>query len=215
MTERPYPARTFPRRVLMLVTDRKQCGNRPLAQVVSDAIDGGVNAVQLREKDLPAGELLSLARQLRGVCGTRALLLINDRVDVALLSGADGVHLSETGLPVAAVRQLLPPSMRVGRSVHAVNAGRQAELDGADYVIAGTLFPSPSHPDVTPAGVDLLRNLTRRLTIPVFGIGGITFETAEECWQAGAAGIAVVSSILQADNPRLAAERLAPVVEED
>src|SRR5690349_15976367 len=143
MTERPSLSCPFPRRVLMLVTDRTQCGNRSLPQVVADAIDGGVNAIQLREKDLPAGELLALARQLRGVCGHRALLLINDRVDVALLSGADGVHLGETGLPVAAVRQLLPPSMRVGRSVHSVNAARQAELDGADYLLVGTLFPSP------------------------------------------------------------------------
>src|SRR5688500_1432205 len=89
----------LPRTLVMLVRERRQCGDRPLAQVVADAVEGGVNAVQLRERGLPSGELLALARQLRGVCGPRALLFINDRVDVALLSGADGVHLPENGLP--------------------------------------------------------------------------------------------------------------------
>jgi thiamine-phosphate pyrophosphorylase len=194
----------------MLVTDRKRCGNRALTQVVAEAIDGGVNAVQLREKDLPAGELLQLARQLRGVCGQRARLLVNDRVDVALLCGADGIHLGEDGLPVAAARQLLPASMRVGRSVHSVNAARQAELDGADYVLAGTIFPSPSHPDVPPAGVQLLQNTIQRLTIPVLAIGGITAANVAECWKAGVGGVAVASAVLRAENPCLAAERLAP-----
>jgi thiamine-phosphate diphosphorylase len=199
----------------MLVTDRKQCGSRSLAQVVGDAIDGGVNAVQLREKDLPAGELLVLARQLRGVCGHRALFFVNDRADVALLCGADGVHLSEAGLPAAAVRHILPQSLKVGKSVHTVNAARQAELDGADYVVAGTIFPSPSHPDVPPAGLKLLEDVAARLTIPVVAIGGISPENVEECWRAGASGIAVVSSVLRADDPRRAAERLVPVPEED
>src|SRR3712207_5669331 len=104
MSERSAGNRRWPRQVLMLVTDRKQCGSRPLPDVVAAAIEGGANVVHLREKDLPAGELLALARQLRGVCGARALLLVNDRVDVALMSGADGVHLGEDSLPVAPVR---------------------------------------------------------------------------------------------------------------
>src|SRR4051812_44805392 len=100
MSERLFSSRPWPQKVVMLVTDRKQCRGRSLAESVAEAIEGGVNAVQLREKDLPAGELLQLARQLRGVCGHRALLLVNDRLDVALLSGADGVHLGSNGLPV-------------------------------------------------------------------------------------------------------------------
>lgn len=198
----------------MLVTDRARCRNRTLVETVEEAIEGGVNAVQLREKELPAAELLQLARRLRGVCGTRALLFVNDRADVALLSGADGVHLGEHGLPVAAVRQILPPSMRVGRSVHSVKAARQAELDGADYVLAGTIFRSPSHPEVSPAGAALLRDLVARVAVPVVAIGGVNPETVEECWSAGAAGIAVLSTILGADDARLAAQRLAPAPEE-
>src|SRR5688500_15398852 len=129
-----FRGRQWPRETLMLLANPDRCGDRPLAEVVEQAIDGGVNAVQLRAKHLPSGELLSLARQLRGVCGPRALLIVNDRIDVALLSGADGVHLGEASIPVAAARKILPPSMFVGRSIHAVNPARQAELDGADYV---------------------------------------------------------------------------------
>lgn len=201
-------------RLLMLVTDRRQCGDRPLAEVVAEAVAGGVNAVQLREKDLAPAELFDLARRLRGVCGPDALLLVNDRVDIALMVGADGVHLGESSVPVAAARKLLPPSMLVGRSVHSVNAAREAEQDGADYVLVGTLFASPSHPEVAPAGVELLRNVKSRVSLSVLGIGGIRVENADACWQAGADGIAVQSAILQAGDPRAAAARLAPVPEE-
>jgi len=213
-TPRLSGTRRLPPRVLMLVTDRKQAGSRPLTEIVDAAIEGGVNAVQLRDKDLPPGDLLALARQLRGVCGTRALLIVNDRVDVALLSGADGVQLGETSLPVGAVRALLPPSMLVGRSVHSVRDARQAELDGADYLLAGTLFASPSHRDVVPAGTQLVRELTTRVSIPVLGIGGITADNAADCWEAGAAGLAVISAIFRDENPRAAAARLAPPPEE-
>jgi thiamine-phosphate pyrophosphorylase len=199
----------------MLVTDRKRCGGRDLADVVSAALEGGVNAVQLREKDLAPRDLLALARRLRGICGHRALFFVNDRLDIALLCGADGVHLGEEGLPVAAVRQILPPSMLVGRSVHSVNAARQAELDGADYVLAGTIFSSPSHPEASPAGIELLENLAARLGIPIVAIGGIQPENAADCRRAGASGVAVVSAIMGAEDPRSAAERLAPPREED
>lgn len=215
MAEQLLSGRRWPRRALMLLANPDQTGGRPLAEVVEQAIDGGVNVVQLRAKHLPAGELLSLARQLRGVCGPRALLIINDRLDVAMLSGADGVHLGETSVPVAAVRKLLPPSFFIGRSVHSVNAARQAESDGADYVLVGTLFASPSHPDIAPAGLELLENVRTRLTIPVIGIGGITAENVDHCWRGGASGVAVQSAIVRAEDPRRAAERLAPAPEEE
>ncbi len=209
-----YDPRRWPEKVLMLVVDPGQCGDRSLSEVVEKAIDGGVNVVQLRAPGLPAGELLSLARRLRGICAHRSLLVVNDRLDVAVLSGADGVHLPENGLPVSAARQLLPPSIRVGRSVHSINAARQAESDGADYVVLGTIFASPTHPDQQPAGIELVSNVTRRLKIPVVAIGGITPENADACWSAGATGIAVISSILKAEDPQAAAQRLAPACEE-
>jgi len=206
--------RRWPGRLLMLVTDGAR-GDRSLPQVVAEAIEGGVNAVQLREKGMPAGEVLALARQLRGICGSRALLLINDRLDVALMCGADGVHLPENGLPVAAARQILPPSMWVGRSVHSIRAARQAELDGATYVLAGTVFPSRSHPETAAAGAGLLRDIQARLTIPIVGIGGIDATNIDECWRAGAAGVAVISAVMGAADPREAAASLAPMREDE
>ena len=199
------PPRPWPERVLMLVTDRRQAGDRSLPQIVAAAIEGGVNAVQLREKDLPADELLALARQLRGVCGERALLFINDRVDIALLCGADGVQLGLHGLPVAAVRTLLPASMRVGRSIHSVDAARAAEQDGADFLIAGTVYSTPSHPDAAVVGSEWLRSLTSKVNLPVIAIGGVTAERAAECVAAGAAGVAVVSSLMASMQPQTAA----------
>lgn len=192
----------------MLVTDRRRLAGRELVDVVEQAVDGGVSMVQLREKDLPAGELLALARRLRGVTAGRALLLINDRVDVALLCGADGVHLGEQGLPVAAVRAWLPPGMLVGRSVHGVQAARQAEQEGADYLLLGTLFPSRSHPEADPVGLERLREVAARVAPPVLGIGGIGAEQAAACRAAGAAGVAVIDAIHAAGDPLAAARAL-------
>jgi len=194
----------------MLVTDRRRLGARALPDVVAQAVAGGVNAVQLREKDLPAGELLALARRLRGVCGPGVLLLVNDRADVAILSGADGVHLGAESLPVAAVRACLPPSLLVGRSIHEVNEARQAEQDGADYLLAGSIFPSATHPNRGPAGPDFLRDLRARVGLPIVAIGGVSAETAPACWEAGAAGVAAISALLDAPDPAAAARALRP-----
>ena len=208
-TLRGQGARGWPERVLMLVTDRRCCGERSLCDVVDAAIAGGVNVVQLREKDLSAGELLEMARRLRGVCGHRARLLVNDRVDVALLAGADGVQLGEAALPVAAVRRLLPATMRVGRSVHSVNAARQAEQDGADFLVLGTIFATPSHPESDLGGVQRVGEVTARVERPVLAIGGMTPERAAACVEAGAVGVAVVSGIMAAEDPQAAARAFA------
>jgi thiamine-phosphate diphosphorylase len=202
----------WPDHPLMLVTDRRRV-NGDLVAAIEAAVEGGVNVVQLREKDLTAGELLELARRVRGVTAGRALLLVNDRVDVALLAGADGAHLGEAGLPVAAVRAWLPAGMLVGRSVHGVAGARQAELDGADYLVAGTLFPSRSHPDAAPTGPGLLAEIVARVSLPVLGIGGIGLAEAVECRRRGAAGVAVVDAILAAPDPRAAAAALRAAIE--
>ena len=198
-------------RLVILVTDRTACHKRSLEEVVTAAIQGGVNAVLLREKDLPGAELLALARRLRGLCSESVLFLVSDRVDVALLSGADGVHLPEDSLPVAAVRHLLPPSMKVGRSVHSINAARQAEADGADYLILGTIYTTASHPTGVAAGPELIEQVVARVGIPVVAIGGITPENVAECRRAGARGVAAISVFLQGDPAvaRQLAEELA------
>ena len=162
----------------MLVTDRRACGERRLEDVVEAAVEGGVNVVQLREKDLPAAELYDLALRLRQIVGTQALLLVNDRVDVALAAGAHGVELGGSGLPTEVARKLAP-DLLIGRSVHDVAHAADAVRGGADLLVVGTMFASRSHPGHDPAGpVAGAEDWRRSSTVPLIGIGGITAANA-------------------------------------
>jgi len=212
----PLPSRMGRLRLptLCLVTDRHQCGETELEAVVEAAIEGGVNVVQLREKDLSAGELFSLGMRLREVTRGKALLLINDRVDVAQACGADGVHLPENGLPTSIARWVMGRHALVGRSVHGVEAAAQAEKDGADLVQLGTIFASPSKPDSPPVGPELLREVADAVSIPVLAVGGVTLENAAEAIAAGAAGTAVISAICGAHDPKVAAKALVEAMTE-
>lgn len=201
-------SRFLPVPCLALVSDRTLCEDLPLAEKVAQAVAGGANLVQLREKDLPAGELLQLAQSLRRITAGRARLLVNDRLDVALAADADGVHLPERGLPVAEARRLLGREHIIGRSVHSLEEARRAQEEGADYVQVGTIYPSRSHPDAAPAGPRLIEEVARQLRIPVLAIGGLTAENVAEVMRSGAAGVAVISAILAAPSPQLAAEAL-------
>ncbi|HLB29217.1 MAG TPA: thiamine phosphate synthase [Dehalococcoidia bacterium] len=200
---------------LMLVTDRRACKGRSLVNLVAAAVAGGVDAVQLREKDLPSGELWELAHKLRTVTRKRAILLINDRLDVALAVGADGVHLPEDGLPEVAARKLGGPDLLIGRSVHSVERARQAAQGGADYLVVGPIFPTASHPGIAPAGPDLLTEIRQAVSVGAHGdaplllaIGGISRDNVAQVVAAGARGCAVISAILGAPDPRRAAREL-------
>ena len=168
--------------------------------------------VQLREKDMPPFELLRLARQLRRVTQDRALLIVNDRVDIALLAGADGVQLGETALDVADVRSLVGPDMLIGRSVHSEVGAVDAECQGADYLVLGTVFETASHPEGRVGGLDLVREVTAAAGKPVLGIGGITARNAEGVMEAGASGVAVITALTMAEDPQLAAADLAQAI---
>ena len=168
--------------------------------------------VQLREKDLPARALLDLAKRLRAVTTDKALLIVNDRVDVALLCDADGVQLGEDGLDVAAARELLGHDRLIGRSVHSIEGAVAAELEGADYLVLGTIFPTASHPGAETGGLDLVRAATNAVRIPVLGIGGITAGNAAAVMDAGASGIAVITAITLADDPASAARGLYAIL---
>jgi thiamine-phosphate pyrophosphorylase len=197
----------------MLVTDRKACGERRLENVIEAALDGGVNVIQVREKDLPAGELLGLSVRLRQLCGTRAVLLINDRVDVALAADADGVELGAGGLPTETARKLAP-DLLIGRSVHDVAHAAESVAVGADLLVVGTMFASRSHPGLSPAGPSLIRKIAAITTVPLVGIGGITPNNATQVIAAGAAGVAAISAITLAHDPKDAAARLVASVQE-
>jgi thiamine-phosphate diphosphorylase len=191
----------------MLVTDRSITSDRTLADAVIKAAPDCVTAVQLREKDLPAAELLRLARHLkRGLAG-ETLLIVNDRVDVALAAGADGVQLGTGALGIKDVRRIAP-GLLIGASVHAVDEAIKAELDGASYLVVGTMFATRSHPGKKPEGLELVREIRLNTKLPLIGIGGITAENAGSVMAAGADGVAVITEILAAADPAAAARRL-------
>jgi thiamine-phosphate pyrophosphorylase len=198
---------------LMLVTDRSLCPVERLPAVVAVAVRHGVDAVQLREKDLPDRPLLALARALREATAGAALLFVNGRVDVALAADADGVQLGEAALSVAAARRLAGRRLVIGRSVHDVAGAAAAERAGADLLVLGTVYPSRSHPGGAAGGEALVRQVCARVHLPVIGIGGITAANAAAVVRAGAAGVAVISAILAAPEPAEAAAALRRAVD--
>lgn len=168
--------------------------------------------VQLREKDMPPFELLRLARRLRRITSGRALLIVNDRVDVAMLAGADGVQLGESALDVPDVRSLVGPDMLIGRSVHSEVGAVDAECQGADFLVLGTVFETASHPEGQVGGLHLVREVTGAVALPVVGIGGITSGNATGVMEAGASGVAVITAITMAEDPQTATSELASAI---
>ena len=194
---------------LCLVTDRLRCNGRRIEDVVDAAVDGGVGLVQLREKDLPAAELYALALRLKDVVGRRALLFVNDRVDIALAANADGVQLGENALPLEAARQIAgESSLLLGRSVHSVAGALKAEAQGADLLVLGTIFPTASHPGAVTGGSRIVREVASAVSLPFLGIGGIDATNAGELIAQGAVGAAVITAITTAEYPAAAAADL-------
>jgi len=203
----------LPLPIVMLVTDRTACNGRRLEDVVEAAVEGGVNTIQLREKDLPAAELYGLALRLRKMIGSQALLLVNDRVDLALAADAHGVQLGGNSLPCDVARTLAP-TMLIGRSVHDATSAGVAVASSADLLVVGTMFASRSHPGLSPAGPSLIRKVASISTVPLIGIGGITPANATQVISAGASGVAAITAITMASDPRDAAARLVAAVNE-
>jgi thiamine-phosphate pyrophosphorylase len=193
---------------LYLVTDRQQTADRSLLDVVRAALEGGVRAVQLREKDLEGRALYQLAAQLRELTARyQARLLINDRLDVALAVEADGVHLGQTSFPVAVARQLLGPDKLIGVSTH--NPEEIAAAAEADFLVFGPVYATPSKAKYgEPQGLIRLRQAVAQSPIPLLAIGGITVERAAAVLSAGAHGIAVISALSAAPDPARAASAL-------
>jgi thiamine-phosphate pyrophosphorylase len=193
---------------LYLITDRNRvAAGHTLASAVEAALQGGVRAIQLREKDLTAAELLPLARQLRDLTRIHgARLLINDRVDVALAVGADGVHLGGQSLPAEVVRRLAGPDLLIGVSTHSSAEISLAADRGADFVTFGPVYPTPSKAAFgPPQGLQALSDACRASALPVFALGGITQERTAETMRTGVAGIALIGAILADPDPRSAA----------
>ncbi len=208
----------LPEKLLCLVTDRSifEAGRHPpearVVDAASKAVSGGVNMLQLREKGLPSRDLLALAREVRKVTRNGAVFIVNDRVDVAIASGADGVQLGEQSIPISAARKVAGDDFLIGRSVHDLFGAEEAEHDGADFLVVGTIFQSRSHPGLSAAGTQLIAEIREHVAIPVIGIGGITAANAMQVLDAGADGVAVIGAILDAVDHRAAAEKLSDAI---
>ena len=199
---------------LLLVTDRQQTGGRPLLDVLTSALAAGVRAIQLRERDLSSRDLLRLARDVqRLTIASGAQLLINDRVDVAMTLDNVGVHLRANSLPVAVARKLLGGQRVIGVSAHSVDEVVRGEAEGADYVVLGPVYETPSKTMYgAPLGVRALEEACRRVRVPVIGIGGVTATRARDVRRAGAFGVAVVTAVLAADDVERAVRELLDAV---
>lgn len=195
---------------LYLVTDRALSLGRSTVEVVRAAIRGGVSCVQLREKGCSTREFMDEARLLKALlAGTGVPLFINDRLDVALAVGADGVHLGQNDLAIADARRLVGNRMIIGISAESVADAVRAEAEGADYIGASPVFTTPTKTDTAPPlGLDGLRAIRRAVQLPLVAIGGINADNAAAVLRAGADGLAVVSAIVSAPCPRTAAAGL-------
>jgi thiamine-phosphate pyrophosphorylase len=205
---------------LCYVTDRKALAGSAEEQVrwllgrIEDAARTGVDWVQIREKDLSGRELMELVKEALRRVPASCRILVNDRLDVACVAGAGGVHLGEQSLPVEEARLLLrdrefAEDFLLGVSAHSMEAARAAEANRADYVIFGPVFPTPSKLAYgLPQGVEKLGDLCRSLSIPVIAIGGITAENVRACVEAGATGIAAIRLFQDSQDVAAAANSL-------
>jgi thiamine-phosphate pyrophosphorylase len=184
---------------ICLVTDRRR---RPLIEQAAEAADAGVDLVQIRERDLPASELASLVAHVVGVTrGSRTRVVVNERLDVAMACGADGVHLRGDSIPPSRARSMAPPGFLIGRSVHQ-EAEALAVARDVDYLIAGTVFPTASKPGRTDLlGVNGLAAIAKAVSAPVLAIGGMTLERAGAVAASGAAGVAAIGLFADPDRP--------------
>lgn len=199
---------------LYLVTDRHQTRRRDLLWVLERALDGGVKAIQLREKDLGGKELFELAEQVRRLCQRYdAALFINDRIDVALAVDAAGVQLGKTSLLLETARSLLGPQKLIGYSIHSLEEGQQVEARGADFVLFGPVYFTQSKASFgAPQGLAALKQTVENLTLPVYAIGGVTAENAVAVRSAGARGVALIGAIIGAEKPRDAAQTIVQLL---
>jgi thiamine-phosphate diphosphorylase len=200
---------------LYAILDRSVARGRDLPALLDAVLAGGCRLVQLREKTMPLGDLLPLARSLARRCREAgALLIINDRADLALAADADGLHVGQDDLPARQARALLPPGMILGVSTHDPEQARRAVADGADYVAVGSIFPTTTKAGFQLVGPELIRRVRPEVPVPLVGIGGITAENAPAVLGAGADAVAVISALCAASDPEAATRaflaRIAP-----
>lgn len=188
---------------LCIITDTVIQKKYSHIEIAKKAIKGGADIIQLRDKILPTAELIKIAIKISALCVKHnVLFLVNDRVDVAMVSGVDGVHLGKEDIPVTEARKLLGKNKIIGGTAHTLQEAILREKEGADYIGFGHIYPTKTKYKPEKAkGTELLRKVVRRLSIPVIAIGGISPQNIEEVISTGVHGVAVIGSVLKSTNP--------------
>jgi len=201
---------------LYVVIDTQALKGRSHIWVTRQVIEGGAKIIQLRDKSTERGQILSIAYEMNELCHQNdVLFIVNDYVDIALAVKADGVHLGQSDIPVTVARKILPIDMLIGCSVTNVRMAKQAQEDGADYVAVSGIYPTINKEDVQPLGTALIKRVKRSVSLPLVAIGGIKLENIKELKNLGVDAVAVISAVLGARSPKVAARQMCKKIEEN
>ena len=195
-----------------LVTDRRNKTDDEFLNIIEEAIKGGTTIVQLREKTASTKEFYDLALKVKEITSRYGVpLLINDRIDIALAVGSEGVHIGQDDMPADIAREIIGEDKILGVSASTVEEAKKAEIDSADYIGSGAVFPTSTKDDADSVSKEELKEIVDSIDIPVVAIGGITVENAHTLKGSGIAGFSVVSPIMSAEDPKEASEKLKEI----
>ena len=195
--------------LLYAITDRRNLDKKVFFEKIEEALQGGVTILQLREKELDEDSFINEAIEVKNICRKHGVpLIINDNVNVALKSGADGVHVGIEDMPIDEIRRTVPDSFIIGATCKTVEQAQSAERLGADYMGVGAVFPSPTKKNAVRITREHLKEICASVSIPAVAIGGISLENVDELKDGGMSGIAVVSAVFSADDIQKAASLL-------
>ena len=196
---------------LYVITDRRL---KPEIESVREALEGGATSIQLRIKNASTREMIKIGKRIRELTKEYdALYFVDDRLDVALATNADGVQLGSEDMPISLAREIAP-NLIIGASVYSLEEALQAEKERADYLGAGSVFPTPTKAGVRVIGVEGLRKIVKSVKIPVVAIGGINHKNARDVLKTGVDGIAIISAIMGAEDVKKATEEMKKIIEE-
>ncbi|MDO5845020.1 MAG: thiamine phosphate synthase [Methanocorpusculum sp.] len=201
---------------LYVVTDNKLSNGKSHEEITKEAVAGGADVIQLRDKEMSSAELFQTAVRMREICKGKAMFIVNDRLDIALASKANGVHLGQDDLPLNEARRLVPKNFIIGLSVGSLEEAVRGAADGADYIAVSPVFSTDSKADAGEGhGIALIEEIKKALPeIPLIAIGGINENNAGELINAGLDGVAVISAVVSQQNIKKAAERLSKIISE-
>ena len=194
---------------LYVIIDKKFAKARDLVYIAGEAIAGGADVIQLRDKESAAGEIVEAGRAIRKAIGkNKVAFIVNDRPDIALAVGADGVHLGQDDMPVMAARSILGKDKIIGLSTHSLEQAAEAQNSGADYIGVGPVFSTPTKPGYKAVGLELIKKVKNISRVPFVVIGGIDESNIDDVIAAGGSRVAVVRAVCAAEDIREAAKRL-------